>query len=76
MKDWREEALCAQADPEAWHPAAAGISGQPAKRICAKCPSKVECLDEALSGEMVTGIWAGTSEHERRAMRRARKSAA
>lgn len=49
----------------------------PAKKICAKCPSKKECLELAITNREF-GIWGGTTEEERSAIilsRSRRKSA-
>lgn len=67
---WREAAICAQTDPELWFPEV-GHSSAPAKRICLSCESRVVCLEWAIEhGEH--GIWGGTSDNQRRAIRRAR----
>jgi WhiB family redox-sensing transcriptional regulator len=39
------------------------------KKICASCRFQEPCLQYALENA-VTGVWAGTLERERRAMRR------
>jgi WhiB family transcriptional regulator, redox-sensing transcriptional regulator len=72
---WRELALCAQADPEAWFPDK-GESSKPAKRVCASCPVRVPCLDYALSRGERFGVWGGLSERERRDLRHGRRAAA
>jgi WhiB family redox-sensing transcriptional regulator len=41
-----------------------------AKDVCCECPVKVDCLDFAMETNQDTGIWGGTSEEERRQMRR------
>lgn len=65
---WRDSALCAQVDPAIWFPERGGSSRE-GKAICEVCPSRQECLQEALDSPFpVTGIWGGTSEYERRAM--------
>jgi WhiB family redox-sensing transcriptional regulator len=68
------DALCAQADPEAWHPELAGSADttRHAKRICAQCPIQAECLTWALDTGQPHGIWGGTTPAERRTMRRER----
>lgn len=66
---WRDAALCAQADPETWFPPKGG-STREAKKICRRCPSVAPCLEFALENSEQWGIWAGTTERERRAMRR------
>lgn len=40
-----------------------------AKRICGNCVVRGECLDWAMSTGQEHGVWGGTSETERRAMK-------
>jgi WhiB family redox-sensing transcriptional regulator len=47
-QSWRAEALCAQTDPELFYPECGQIP-HTAKRICAACPVRTECLDDALA---------------------------
>ncbi|MFT5222359.1 MAG: WhiB family redox-sensing transcriptional regulator [Glaciecola sp.] len=68
-REWMLEAKCLDADPEAFFPEKGG-STREAKRICAACPVRDECLDHALVNEERFGIWGGYSERERRRMRR------
>jgi len=42
------------------------------RHICAACPVRTECLDFALDNGIQHGIFVGTSERERRTMRRVR----
>ena len=68
---WMDGALCAQADPERWFP----DLGQPAgiaRRVCRQCPVRAECLDYALETNQEFGVWGGTSERERRRLKRQR----
>jgi WhiB family redox-sensing transcriptional regulator len=44
--------------------------------LCQDCPVRQECLDTALADPDLVGVWGGTSERERREMRRARQSVA
>jgi WhiB family redox-sensing transcriptional regulator len=46
-----------------------------AKRICAPCPVKSECLEDALRFPVVYdwGIWGGTDRKERILIRRQRR---
>ncbi|GEL16956.1 hypothetical protein PA7_07930 [Pseudonocardia asaccharolytica DSM 44247 = NBRC 16224] len=69
-QDWQEQALCAQTDPEAFFPEKGG-STREAKRICAGCEVRAECLEYALAQDERFGIWGGLSERERRRLRRA-----
>ena len=66
---WRASALCAQVDVgELFYPE----RGQPtheAKAVCAACPVRVECLEDAIDHGEAYGIWGGTSPRERRKLR-------
>lgn len=69
--DWVEAALCAQmGDKDAWFP----NKGEPcreAKSICGMCEVREPCLQYALqSPTQLFGIWGGTTEHERKLIRR------
>jgi WhiB family redox-sensing transcriptional regulator len=46
-----------------------------AKRVCARCPVRVECLDYALANNEKDGIWGGTSGRERRRLKAERRVA-
>ena len=73
---WRHESLCADTDPELFFPI--GTTGQAllqiakAKEVCANSTEKAQCLDFALEPNQDSGIWGGTSEEERRNIRRER----
>jgi hypothetical protein len=49
-----------------------GQSTEAAKRVCAKCPVRADCLEEALANNVEEGVWGGTSGVERKRMRRQR----
>jgi len=66
---WQSNALCAQTDPEAFFPEKGG-STREAKRVCAKCDVRAECLEYALEHDERFGIWGGMSERDRRRLRR------
>ncbi|WP_298088495.1 WhiB family transcriptional regulator [uncultured Corynebacterium sp.] len=68
-RDWQEQALCAQTDPEAFFPEKGG-STREAKRICRACDVRDECLEFALEHDERFGIWGGLSERERRRLKR------
>lgn len=71
---WRKEALCRDTDPELFFPV--GSTGQAlqqitaAKSVCGECTVKTECLEFAIETNQDCGIWGGTSEEERRDIRR------
>ncbi|WP_022872295.1 WhiB family transcriptional regulator [Nesterenkonia alba] len=68
---WQVDALCAQTDPEAFFPEKGG-STRDAKKVCAACTVKQECLDYALANDERFGIWGGLSERERRKLKKRR----
>lgn len=71
---WRKVAICRDTDPELFFPV--GSTGQAllqiarAKEVCGECTVKSECLEFAIETNQDTGIWGGTSEEERRQIRR------
>lgn len=67
---WQDEALCAQADPEAFFPEKGG-STRLAKAVCRSCDVRAECLDYAMETNQMFGIWGGMSERERRRLKAA-----
>jgi WhiB family transcriptional regulator, redox-sensing transcriptional regulator len=71
---WRAEALCRDTDPELFFPigttGAALVQIEHARAVCRQCPVQADCLDFALSTNQDSGIWGGTSEEERRVLRR------
>jgi WhiB family redox-sensing transcriptional regulator len=69
---WRQNALCAETDPEAFYPEKGG-STREAKRVCVGCPVRLQCLEYALGNDERFGIWGGLSERERRRLRMARR---
>ena len=67
---WMADALCQQADPEAWFPDGSGDHGFAAIAICARCPVRSECLDFAIADPHLQGVWGGTTNIERIRMRK------
>jgi len=71
---WRHEASCRSVDPDLFFPV--GTTGmaieqiEAAKAVCALCPANGPCLEFALSTNQDSGVWGGTSEEERRTLRR------
>ena len=71
--NWREAAVCRDADPELFFPI--GTTGpalrqtQEAKRVCRTCPAQTQCLAWALEHGVTDGVWGGTTEDQRRAIR-------
>lgn len=69
LGDWRDLALCAQTDPEIFYPEK-GESSRPAKKVCAGCEVRAECLQDALDNRERFGVRGGLSERERRDLAR------
>ena len=76
--DWRDHAACRDTDPELFFPV--GNAGPAlhqldrAKQVCAGCPVRTPCLEWALASGQEAGVWGGTSEDERCALRRMRQA--
>lgn len=66
---WLERAACRGIDPNLFHPGP-GEDTKPAKAVCAHCSVTAECLDYAMTHGLTVGVWGGTSQNERRKMRR------
>lgn len=70
MAEWREQAACLNHDPELWFPTTkAEADSRPARQVCAGCPVRKPCFDDAMDNRL-HGIWAGTTTDERTAIRR------
>ncbi|MFB6756300.1 WhiB family transcriptional regulator [Streptomyces sp. NPDC048405] len=74
--DWREKASCRHEDPDLFFPVGNINSGpslvqvDEAKAVCHRCPVMETCLNWAIGVPPMEGIWGGTTESERRAIRR------
>lgn len=73
-RDWWRQAACREADPELFFPVAARGPGARetarAKAVCSACRVRRQCLQYALATRQLHGVWGGTSEDERRALKR------
>jgi WhiB family redox-sensing transcriptional regulator len=77
---WERKPACATADPRVFfpedtdgRPVEDGPEADAARRICAQCPLRNQCLEYALSAGMPAGIWGGHSTDERERVRAARR---
>lgn len=66
---WIASGSCRGLDPNLFHPER-GESELPAKAVCKCCPVRQWCLDYALESAEKIGVWGGTSERQRRVLRR------
>ncbi|MGP7997879.1 MAG: WhiB family transcriptional regulator [Streptosporangiaceae bacterium] len=69
-----ERGACQAAEPELFFPVSAAGPGvsqvAAAKAVCRDCPVCAECLRYALQTPQDHGVWGGTTEEERRLIRR------
>jgi len=64
---WQKRALCVEVDSEIFFPGKGDLSAaRAAKRICAACEVRAQCLDYALAHCERYGVWGGLSERQRR----------
>jgi WhiB family redox-sensing transcriptional regulator len=68
---WADHAACKGVDPDLFFPER-GEDARHAKAICARCPVRTFCLEEALVNVEKHGVWGGLSERERRKIRKLR----
>jgi WhiB family redox-sensing transcriptional regulator len=74
LDDWRVGASCRSVDPDLFFPI--GTTGvaldqiEQAKAVCRACDVRAACLEFALATNQESGVWGGTSEEERRKLRR------
>jgi WhiB family transcriptional regulator, redox-sensing transcriptional regulator len=74
IEDWRGRAACRDTDPDLFFPV--GSTGPAveqivsAKAVCATCDARDSCLEFALATNQESGIWGGTTEEERRKLRK------
>ena len=72
--DWRDLAACRDTDPDLFFPV--GTTGPAidqigsAKSVCRECEVQEPCLEFALMTNQDSGVWGGTSEEERRSLRK------
>jgi len=72
--EWRRVSACRDTDPDLFFPV--GTTGpaieqiENAKAVCDSCEAQTECLEYALATNQDSGIWGGTSEEERRKLRK------
>lgn len=68
--EWAKKAACQiAADPDIFFPIRGG-SSKAARAICATCSERTPCLTYCMSNNETFGIWGGTSDRDRRVLRR------
>ncbi len=69
---WHQHAACRGDGPARWWPGR-GEDIEPLRAVCAGCPVREECQDVALARPSHAdggGVWGGTSERQRRTLRK------
>ena len=76
--EWSDAAACRNSEAALFYPADSTERKEErlerelvAKRICASCGVREECLEAALARHESYGIWGGLNEFERRGLLRA-----
>ena len=70
---WADFANCLGLPPDWFFPARDDSQSVPAeaKKVCAACQVRQQCLDYAMTPPVITnGVWGGLSERERKRLRR------
>ncbi len=72
---WLEQAACRGTDPGLFFPDGTTTQNaqdkiSEAKSVCVECDCQINCLEYAIRENQDSGIWGGTSEIERRQIRR------
>lgn len=72
LADWKNRAACAGYPNSLFFPPSDGADSQveKAKAVCATCEVAEDCLEYALETNQRAGIWGGTTEDERKSLRR------
>jgi hypothetical protein len=68
-RPWQDFAACLDQDPELFFATTDKDIGD-AKKVCAKCQVKTECLEHALVNKEREGIWGGLTVRERKRLQR------
>ncbi len=73
VADWRARAACSGYPNAIFFPVSEDTDQEAvdrARAICAVCPVSQACLEYALESNQRAGIWGGTTERERKSLRR------
>lgn len=69
---WMARGSCVEMAPSAFFPSD-GAGVETARKICATCPVREQCLEHALVNRIDHGVWGGCSERERRRILKRRR---
>jgi WhiB family redox-sensing transcriptional regulator len=68
-RPWAAYAACRDADPDLFFPAS-DDDADDALRVCAGCAVRPDCLHWAMEMRISYGVWGGTTERDRKRLRR------
>lgn len=71
---WQDDALCAETDPDMFSPEKGG-STVAAKKVCAGCTVREQCLEFALANDLRDSVYGGLSPAQRRNLQAKRATA-
>ena len=71
LSEWHQKAACRGRGPADFVRGPKSDYGN-IRELCETCPVRPECLEYALADESLTGLWGGTTDTERRMIRRRR----
>jgi WhiB family transcriptional regulator, redox-sensing transcriptional regulator len=69
--EWHQQALC-RGEAVAMFVRAPKADYGRLRAVCGDCPVRTECLEFALADDSLIGLWGGTTDAERRELRRSR----
>ena len=76
-EEWMERGACVRLPVDTCFPHSVREQARVAVEVCGPCPVRAECLAQALgSSTVVEGVWGGTTEADRRAIRKHTKTSA
>jgi WhiB family redox-sensing transcriptional regulator len=67
---WHDHARCRNQDANEWVKDSRMAAYTAQKSVCRTCPVRGECLSFALAHPELTGCWGGTTDRERRSLRK------
>jgi WhiB family redox-sensing transcriptional regulator len=67
-----DAALCAQTDPDMFHPDDTNPNTKHIHQTCARCDVREQCLNYAIDNNITDGWWGGQPPRARRQLRQRR----
>jgi WhiB family redox-sensing transcriptional regulator len=73
--EWQRRAACRGMGTDQFFPSTGAHVRQSTIALCGSCPVHAECETYAVANQDIGGVWAGTTERDRRAIRKGRPPA-